>query len=53
MSGGTAVIDKGLAAGTRIVVAGQYRLDQGSRVSAANDTDGTHLAGGAASSTAE
>lgn len=53
MSGGTAVIDKGLAAGTRIVVAGQYRLDQGSRVTAAGDSGDTHLAGGAAGSTDE
>lgn len=52
MSGGTAVIAKGLAAGTPIVVAGQYRLQQGSRVSASS-ADDTHLAGGAATSTAE
>lgn len=33
---GLAVIDTGLTAGERIVVAGQYRLDQGSRVSIAS-----------------
>jgi multidrug efflux system membrane fusion protein len=32
MSDGTSVVDKGLAAGTRIVVAGQYRLQPGSRI---------------------
>jgi multidrug efflux system membrane fusion protein len=32
MVDGTAVIDKGLTAGTRIVVSGQYRLQPGSRV---------------------
>jgi multidrug efflux system membrane fusion protein len=32
MADGTAVIEKGLAAGTRIVVAGQYRLQPGSQV---------------------
>jgi membrane fusion protein, multidrug efflux system len=32
MVDGTAVVDKGLAAGTRIVVSGQYRLQPGSRV---------------------
>ena len=32
MADGTSVIEKGLAAGTRIVVAGQYRLQPGSHV---------------------
>jgi multidrug efflux system membrane fusion protein len=32
MTRGTSVIDKGLAPGTHIVVAGQYRLQQGSRI---------------------
>jgi multidrug efflux system membrane fusion protein len=36
MSSGTSVIDKGLAAGARIVVAGQYRLQPGSRVQSAS-----------------
>jgi hypothetical protein len=33
MADGTSVIEKGLVAGTRIVVAGQYRLQPGSQVS--------------------
>jgi multidrug efflux system membrane fusion protein len=32
MSGGTSVVEKGLASGTRIVVAGQYRLQPGTRI---------------------
>jgi len=32
MSQGTAVVEKGLDAGTKIVVAGQYRLAPGLRV---------------------
>jgi membrane fusion protein, multidrug efflux system len=32
MSGGTAVVEQGLTAGARIVVAGQYRLQPGSTV---------------------
>jgi membrane fusion protein, multidrug efflux system len=46
MSGGTAVIENGLAAGNSIVVGGQYRLQPGSRVQSAGtgaDSDG-HLA---------
>lgn len=35
MSGGTAVIENGLASGTSIVAAGQYRLQPGSRVQSA------------------
>jgi multidrug efflux system membrane fusion protein len=35
MTHGTSVIDKGLTPGTRIVVAGQYRLQPGSRVQGA------------------
>jgi multidrug efflux system membrane fusion protein len=34
MSGGTSVVDTGLSPGTRIVVAGQYRLQPGSRIQA-------------------
>ena len=44
MSGGTSVVDKGLAAGTGIVVAGQYRLQPGSRVQSASADSGTHIA---------
>ena len=32
MRGGTSVIEKGVAPGTKIVVSGQYRLQPGSRV---------------------
>jgi membrane fusion protein, multidrug efflux system len=32
MSGGTSVVEKGLASGTQIVVAGQYRLQPGTRI---------------------
>lgn len=38
MSQGISVIDKGIAAGTPIVVAGQFRLKPGSRVQGAPDT---------------
>lgn len=42
MSGGISVIDKGLGADTRIVVAGQYRLQPGAKIQ--NTPDDTHLA---------
>jgi membrane fusion protein, multidrug efflux system len=32
MSGGTSVVEKGLAPGTQIVIAGQYRLQPGTRI---------------------
>jgi multidrug efflux system membrane fusion protein len=38
MFDGTSVIDKGLDAGTRIVTAGQYRLQPGSRIQPAAAT---------------
>jgi membrane fusion protein, multidrug efflux system len=38
MTDGTSVIEKGLDAGTRIVTAGQYRLQPGSRIQPATDT---------------
>jgi multidrug efflux system membrane fusion protein len=34
MNAGKAVVEKGLAAGARVVISGQYRLQQGSRVQA-------------------
>ena len=40
MSGGIAVVEKGLEPGTRIVVSGQYRLQPGSRVQAGDATAG-------------
>ena len=46
MSGGTAVIENGLGSGTSIVVAGQYRLQPGSRVQSAGTSadSNAHLA---------
>jgi multidrug efflux system membrane fusion protein len=41
MADGTTVIEKGLDAGTRIVVAGQYRLEPGSLI---KDADAVHVA---------
>jgi membrane fusion protein, multidrug efflux system len=40
MADGISVIEKGLGAGTRLVVAGQYRLQPGSRVRAGAATGG-------------
>ena len=44
MTDGVSVIENGLAAGTPIVVAGQYRLQPGSRIE--SDTGAAHLADG-------
>jgi multidrug efflux system membrane fusion protein len=48
---GIAVLDEGLAAGTRVVVDGQYKLKPGSKVTKASSTSGTAPGAATASST--